>query len=83
MTWGSISLAAAWRINEVACPLLLTPRLRQAVLAAHIASSARRPRAPGSRDLPGSLAHSMGGALVLLTTLILAIYKSAGMMQDG
>lgn len=35
------------------------------------------------RDLPGSLPHSIGGALVLLTILILAIYKPAGMTRYG
>lgn len=35
------------------------------------------------RDLPGSLPHSIGGALVLLAVLILAIYKPAGMTRHG
>ncbi|PLP55694.1 DUF2269 domain-containing protein [Mesorhizobium loti] len=35
------------------------------------------------RDLPGSLPHSVGGALVLLTTLVLAIYKPAGLTRYG
>lgn len=36
-----------------------------------------------ARDLPGSLPHSIGGALVLLAILILAIYKPAGLTRYG
>jgi hypothetical protein len=35
------------------------------------------------RELPGSLPHSIGGALVLLTILILAIYKPIGLTRHG
>lgn len=35
------------------------------------------------RDLPGSLPHSIGGALVLLTILVLAIYKPTGVTRYG
>lgn len=35
------------------------------------------------RNLPGSLPHSIGGTLVLLTILILAVYKPAGMTRYG
>jgi hypothetical protein len=35
------------------------------------------------RDLPGSLPHSVGGALVLLAILVLAIYKPSGVTPYG
>lgn len=35
------------------------------------------------RELPGSLPHSIGGAVVLLTILVLAIYKPPGMTRHG
>ena len=35
------------------------------------------------RQLPGSLPHSIGGALVLLAILVLAIYKPKGLTRYG
>jgi hypothetical protein len=35
------------------------------------------------RDLPGSLAHSIGGLLVLLITTILSVYKPKGITRYG
>ncbi|HET9139075.1 DUF2269 domain-containing protein [Actinophytocola sp.] len=35
------------------------------------------------RELPGTLPHSVGGLVVLLTTLILSVYKPRGMTRHG
>ena len=40
-------------------------------------------RATGPRDLPGTLAHSIGGLLVLVVVTVLSTYKPRGLTRYG
>lgn len=79
-TWGLLRhywVLVKFLITIFATTILLVET--QAISAmAEVAASGADPR-----ELPGSLAHSIGGSIILLLALILSVYKPRGMTRYG
>jgi hypothetical protein len=83
------ALSTPWGLFRhywVLMKLLLTV-LAAAVLLAETKTVASLAALAGSgvdpRDLPGTLPHSIGGLVVLLTTTVLSVYKPPGLTRYG
>lgn len=79
-TWGLFR--HYWVLMKLVLTLVAaTVLLLEAPTVAQLADTAAASTDP--RDLPGTLAHSVGGLVVLLTSLTLSVFKPRGLTRHG
>ena len=78
--WGLVR--HYWVLAKLALTVLATlVLLQETSVVGHLAGLAVTDVDP--RELPGTLVHSAGGLLVLLTTVVLSVFKPRGLTRYG